>query len=437
MDAQNTQTALAPREETASPLIEQLSRGVVRTPAEFAERLRQAADVAFILSPTTAVSMIAPGYEIVPVVVAIDPSVDAESGRGNEVYHQRSIHKGHYKDAGRGQKKSYEPVEVSLNKYGLLRILSAYGVNVHPTQWIKDGSAPDKYLWIAMVSGDIREFDGGLRQVPPGTGSLDAQDGAADIGEWTPTEWAKRVEVADAQKKKTPADDQWKCKPEPIGGWTYERVIQVRRYGRQLAETKALNRLARNLGIRQSYTIADLKRKPFIIMRPVFMPDMTDPEIRKMVTAANLGARAALYPGAGVVAAQSEPIGAISYAAGEMGGTLDGTLEPEEPERMTTATPPSDAEEVSFDEARKVEQTPIESYVVTKVLQRGKEADARWFAQTREEVTLYTPEIALARVLSTAAKDGQPRTIPTERVVVDGQPYRQVIEITLAHGLKL
>lgn len=411
----------------------------IKTPAEFAERLRLAAEHAFILSPTTAVSMIAPGYEIVPVVVAIDTSVDAESGRGAEVYHQRAIHKGIY--SGSGKDRRYTPTEVSLNKYGLLRILSAYGVNVEPTQWVKDGSGADRYLWICSVSGTIREFDGALRRLPSGTGSLDAQDGAADIGEWEPVEWARRVAIAEKQKEKTPKEDQWKCKPEPINGWTYERVLGVRRFGRQLSETKALNRLARNLGIRQSYTIEELKRKPFVIMRPVFMPDMTDPAIRQMITAQNLNASAALYPSSPTTmrmldVPQEEQVGPISHAAGEITETLTGTVEPEPVERMVTDAVPADAEEVTFTDAQPTvdsDKDQKEQYTITRVMRRGTGATAKYFAETVEGIVLFAPEAEIARACSEAAKDKKPRIIPTERVLVDGHAYRQIVEIVAPH----
>lgn len=423
-------TALAERHPL--PDFTALTGTNIKTPAQLAERIRALQAHAFILSPMSAVAAIAPGYEITPVVVAIDPSVDAESGRGAEVYYQPSIHK---KVKERGQ---WVPLEVSLNKYGLLRILGAVGVNVYPPRWLQDPT--EKYLWICEVSGDVTEFDGRVRRLPAGTGSLDARDGSADIGEWTPPEWAKRVEVANAQRAKTPEAERWKVKPEPMdGGWTKERVMQVRKYGRQLAETKAMNRLARNLGVRQSYTIAELTAKPFVIMRTMFMPDMTNPRVAEMIAAVNLGARHLLYPGA--TAPQEVPElpehAPVSHAHGEpaLDGEVAGVMR-EPAERMQTASAPQGAEEVSFDEPAATAPDDDEVYVITKLLQQKTDGGARYFVETQAGVTLYTPDAALAKALHAAQKDGLARRIETERVVIAGQPYRQVLQLSAA-GPKL
>lgn len=401
----------------------------IETPAQLAERVRELQSRAFILSPMTAVAAIAPGYTIVPVVVAIDPSVDAKSGRGADVYHQRSIHKG----SGRGS--DYEPVEVSLNHYALLRLLSSAGVNVHETRWAQDG-VREPYLWVAETDGDIIDFTGQVLRLPTGIGSLDARDGSADIGEWTPAKWAEAVRVAEAQKARTPPDEQWKVKPE-VNGWTLERVLQVRKFGRQLVKTKSLNGLARKLGVRQTYTIAELQVKPFVILRPMFQPDLSDPVVRQMVTAAHLGARNLLYGGASPAS-----VVPVSHAHGEAWQTLEGAVvvpadlvEPEPVERMRTAGAPEGATELRLEEPPAKAAAPDDTYIVARVLQQQGDGGAvRYFIETREGVTLYTPDLAVAKACLAAVKDGQPRRIQTERVLVGGQPYRQVIELALPDG---
>ena len=414
--------------------VEALTRSNIKTQADLADRMRRLQDHVFLLSPMgQSGSTISAGYEIAPIPILIDPSVDAESGRGAEVYHQASIHK--RRKVADGQ---WEPVECSLNHYGLLKILTNFGVNVRETRWLQDG-VKERHLFVCETDGDIIDFTGQLRMLPTGIGSVDARDGSADIGEWTPEEWARRVEVADLQRKKVPPKEQWKVKPEPINGWTAERVMQVRRFGRQLAKTKSLNGLARKLGVRQSYTIEELRRKPFVILRAVFQPDMTDPEIRRMVTAANLGARDLLYPGASLHAPVLPP---VTHAPGEIGQMLTGEVvaEPEAPERMQTAAAPADAQEVTFDDPPPPPATAPdadETYMVTKVLRKGEGAEARYFVETKQGVTLYTPDAAIAKACAVAAKDGQPRLVPTERVVVGGQPYRQAIEVSAVGGLKL
>ena len=401
-----------------------LTAGNVKTAADLTVRIREMQDHAFVLSPMTEIAAIAPSYEITPVLVVIDPSVDAETGRGADVYHQSSIHK-REKVAGK-----WQPIEVSLNHYGLLRILGAVGVNVYPTRWMADGMT-ERYLWVCETDGDLIDFTGQVRRLPTGIGSLDARDGAPDIGEWTPVEWAKRVDVANKQRAMTPKEDQWKIRPEPINGWTAERVIQVRKYGRQLAKTKSLNGLARKLGVRQTYTIAELTRKPFVIMRPMFMPDLSNPRIAEMITAANLGARNLLYPGS--AALQEAPIAGdaapVSHGHGDPHETIAGeVISPEAPERMQTDAAPEDTEEVVFDAPKQVPAAD-DVYHVSVVKCRGKGADAQYFVETTEGVAFYTTDADLMKSCHAASKDRLPREIASERVMVAGKAYRQILEL--------
>lgn len=415
-------------EKSSSALVERktdalsLAGEAISTPTQLAERIRALQGQAHILSPMAAVAAIAPGYVVNPVVVVIDASVDAKSGRGREIYFQSAIHKSRRNDSS----GEWEPTEASLNKLGLLKLLTAAGVNMYPTERIDDGREP--HLWIMRSQGDIIDFDGRIRRLPAGTASVDLRDGSADIGEWTPERWRESVALCEQRKEKTrDASDRAKCQPEPINGWTHKRVLEARKFGYRLAEAKSLNALARNLGVRQVYTIAELA-KPFVILRPTFQPDMSDPEVRRMVTAANLGARDFLYPGAGPAQVPLSEATAVTHGHGDPAATVAGEVtESEEPERMTTAAAPADAEEARFDEPMPPgfsEQT----YHVTKVRRRGRGATAEYFVDTREQITLYTTDEAMARFCAAAAKDGEPRAIETERVLVDKQPYRQIIE---------
>lgn len=414
---------------------ELMAAGNVRTAAELRERVAALQQAAFVLTPSY-IAQFAPGYEGTPQVVVIDPSVDAESGAGGDVYFQRSIHK-----SRKNAQDQWEPTEVSLNKASLLKILEAVGVNVEDPVWIQDGTK-EPYLWMVEVGGTVLDFTGARRKLPSGIGSLDARDGSADIGEWTREEWAKRVAIADKQREKTAEKDRWKVKPEPINGWTLERVLGVRTKGRQLAQAKATNSLARNLGVRQKYSVEDLKKKPFIAVRTVFVPDMTNPDIAKLVTAHHLGALATLYP----QQSSAPALPATSHAFGEAGQTLHGEVveqtaaaEPEPEERMQTAAPPEGVEEVA--EPPKQETAPVHAeptYLILKVLRSGKPGtpDAKYFVETREGVTLYTADEQLLPALQAAAKDNTPRVIHTERVMVADKPYREIVEMTAPAGLK-
>lgn len=424
----------AGRQELATAI-----NGNIKSPQEWLARRAVMRQHAFLLSPSDNFAAIAPGYEISPQLVDIDPSVDAESGRGADVYFQRAIHKSKKVDRPGGG-FDWVPTEVSINAQGLLRILAAAGVNVHDSVWTHDG-AKERYLWVCETAGDIIEFTGQVRKLAAGIGSLDARDGSADIGEWTPEEWARRVAICREQQAKVKTDREKRAiKPEAINGWTGERVMQVRKYGRQLAKTKSLSGLCRRLGVKQSYPIEELKRKPFVVMRAVFMPDMNNPEIAKMVTAANLGARFSIYPGAALPPGNDAP---VTHAPGEEGHTLpgevvDATAEPEAEERMQTAAPPDGVEEVveqaKPEPAQQAQAEP--TYLILKVLRSGKAGtpEVKYFIETKEGITLYTTDESLLPALQAAAKDNTPRSIHTERVVVAEKPYRQIVEITAVDG---
>ena len=419
-------TALVERHPSSLQGVQELAGVQIKTAADLAERIRQIQGQAFILSPMAAVAAIAPGYVVNPVVVVIDPSVDAESGAGAEVYHQSAIHKRAKRD---GQ---WVPLEASLNKIGLLKILTAAGVNVYPTQRLDDGTR--QHYWMMEAHGDVTDFDGRIRRLPPGPVEIDLRDGSPQIGGWTPEAWVEQEREADVRRAKLPKDEQWKVKAEAINGWTFERVLQARKFGLRLAAAKALNALARNLGVRQKYTLDELRAKPFVIFRASFVPDLTDPEVRRMVTAASLGARALMYPGSRPqeIAADAET---VTHGHGDPAGTFAALAEPE-PEKvdeMATSAPPEDAREVDLD-AKLETTTPV--FHVTKMRQKGEGAGAQYFAETAEGPTLFTADLGVARALNAARGKPSGLAIETEKVSVGGQAYRQVVSIE-AGGMKL
>ena len=125
--------------------------GNIKNLQEMRERIAEVERYAFILTPMSSAASLAPGYELNPTVIWIDPSVDAKSGRGANVYHQPSIHKAH-KQGG-----DWVPDEVSINHDGLMRILNSFCVNVHPTRWLHDGVAVP-HLFVCESDGDLIDF---------------------------------------------------------------------------------------------------------------------------------------------------------------------------------------------------------------------------------------------------------------------------------------
>ena len=72
-------------------------------------------------------------------------------------------------------------------------------------------------------------------------------------------------------------------------------MIFKRKHKIKLAETGAANRVIRAiLGLKSAYTKAELS-KPFTLIRIVFKPDYNDPEVKRQVTAAAIGAMTGVY----------------------------------------------------------------------------------------------------------------------------------------------
>lgn len=409
--------ALAKRED-----IEALTREVIKTPHQLAERVRQMQEVAHILSPAVAVSSIAPGWKIDTGVVVIDPRFDAKTGAGDDVYYQASIHK-----STKGDGETYVPVEVSLNAKGLARILATAGIEI--TDSARTDNGREQYYWSWSVRGVITDFNGTKRRLPPGDAEIDYRDGSAGIGEWTPAKWAERVAAAEQRKASLRDSDKWKAKPEAINGWTADRVMNARRFGLRIVQTEALNRLIRGIGIKQKYTIAELA-KPFVLFRCSPDPDMSDPETRRIVTAAQYGAAHLLYPASAPPAATAVPSEQNNYidihasspdedaAAGVVAST--GTRGP-----ALASTAPAGAQALED-----LEDPPVgATYHIEQASQLVVDGVSWYFFSTKQGATLATADRSAARELLERKKSGQPLTaVVSEQVTLNGQTYLHPIE---------
>jgi hypothetical protein len=81
-----------------------------------------------------------------------------------------------------------------------------------------------------------------------------------------------------------------------LKGWTPKQVEEGRKYGLRACETRAINAAIRECGagVKQAYTKDELSR-PFVAVRVALQPDMSDPDIKRMVTEHFVGASRALY----------------------------------------------------------------------------------------------------------------------------------------------
>lgn len=384
----------------------------IRTTQDLVARARELAAVAHVLSPYASTSSIPPDIAIDPVVVIIDPRVDPDSGRGQDCYYSPTIHKKR-KDRGPGG-DVWTPLEVSLNKVGLLKMIRAAGVNITASRRTDDGRDPHYVAW--TTTGQIREIDGSWRDIPPGDAEMDLRDGSAAIGEWTPELWKIREEDAKAERarRRLPEADAWKVKPEPVNGFTADRVMQQRRKIVALAQTFSLERLARNLGVQQVYSIEELA-KPFVFMRATYAPDMNDPEVRRLVTLSRLGALATLYP-------QTAPAAGALAAGPSPAPPVEG-LE-EEPR---TAEPPKEAELMTdWPEPGKKPSAPAFEPVHIKEVRRH---GSRYFAAATNGHTYTTEDEGMARILFNASRSKVGLDLDDELVEIDGNPYRQVTSV--------
>lgn len=211
---------------------------VITSPAEFKEALALFTErQAHILTPMVDVGQLPPHYKLIPAVTLVNPN--PASG---DVYVDRLF---------------CSDGEVALAKPALRRILSAGGFSIHTER--VDPRTIDNY-WEFRCTLSYRGLDGQPRTLDA-TADYDLRDGSARIGKMK----------ASAARAKPPrsADSQ---------------IEGARQYGLRGCEARAVNAAARELGLRQKYAAKDLAR-PFVQFVPVHNPDMTNPDVVRMVTA--------------------------------------------------------------------------------------------------------------------------------------------------------
>ncbi len=197
--------------------------GTFSDPAQITTKMQQAMQMAHLITPQTVVGALPPGFGIALSVVWVD--VD------NETYGIPS------KDADKR----------GLDKIALAKIAAAAGVDWDPelSRRMDNHSHPHYCHWKAVAY--VKNFDGSVR-TEPGNVEIDLRDGSE--------------EAAKASEKELP--------------------IQ-RKFIMRNAESKAMNRAIRRLGVQTSYTREQLRSKPFVVCRLMYTGQSDDPEIRKML----------------------------------------------------------------------------------------------------------------------------------------------------------
>jgi hypothetical protein len=212
---------------------------VITTPEEYRGALLRWQEHQFnILTPFTNISGLAAQHGIITSLIQINPDK-----AGGEVYDGLPFLKGG---------------EVSLAKVGLRKLAECAGISTR-TERTDDRRIP--FYWEFKAIASYRGIDGAI-VTREATKEWDLRDGSAQMKGWTPNQ-----------------------------------VEEGRKHGLRNCEARAINAAIRECGcgVKQKYTRAELA-KPFVVCRVMFQPDMSDPEIKKLVTQAALGGTTALYP---------------------------------------------------------------------------------------------------------------------------------------------
>ncbi len=232
-----------------------------------------------VLAPPTRIQSLPPDHQLSICVVAFD--VDGGwNGKSNDSFYQV--------DGGK----------VALHKASLNKLAAAAGLSDVPEHCKVEQVEPS--FWRASHCVEGKLYDGTvIRRV--GTVEVDLRDGSA--------------EAAKAGR-----------------GLRNARV-----FGARNAETKAALRAIRSwLSLQGSYT-RDQARQPFVFPRLRWVPDLSDPIIKRMVAAKELGIVDALYGSLGDVTPTL--IADAPAATGDPDWAGDAKPDPE-PEQRQTGAPP-------------------------------------------------------------------------------------------------
>lgn len=147
--------------------------------------------------------------------------------------------------------------EVAPSKTGLELLAQCAGIVLDES--VRTDSHSVEHVWSYRVKGHWIGFDG-TRIDRIANKTLDLRDGQPDIK-----------------------------------GFTQNQVVQTRRHGEAICETKAINRLYRMYGIKQKFDKRELDRE-FIVLKLKWNADMTNPIVAALVTQQRLGVTNFQFP---------------------------------------------------------------------------------------------------------------------------------------------
>lgn len=228
-----------PAQSTGSQLAERKAdelAGSYTKPEQVTAMLRDAQKIAHLVTPQTSCGALPEGCCIASSVVLVDVE--------NDTYSVGST--------------------LALDKTALDKISAAAGLDWDPERSCRlDNGRNPHYVHYRAVCY-VRNFDGTTRTLT-GNVEIDLREGAGGVAEMKPGELAI-----------------------------------ARKFILRLAESKAMNRAIRRLGIASSYKRAELE-KPFVVAKIMFTGQTEDPKLRALfagkIADSFTGGRAALYAG--------------------------------------------------------------------------------------------------------------------------------------------
>ncbi len=282
----------------------------LREQTSITEVLQRAAAQGHLVSPATSCGQLAEGMAVVFSTVLVDVERDtyAIGSDGGD-------------DGAKGAKRG-------LSKSALDKIAMAAGVSWDPTlsHRLDDGRDPHFCAYVAV--GTYHSLDGSPVTIQ-GTKQVDLRPGSPTVEALVERYRAKLAQWERGGKRGYQPKD-------PTG-----QIREQRLHILSLAESKARNRAIRGLGIRTSYSVADLA-KPFVIAKSMWTGQTEDPELRREFALLNAKMRLA-----GMRALYGEPRPQVALLprapAPPIGTTLDAIddepdPEPEEPVEEPAAT---------------------------------------------------------------------------------------------------
>ena len=273
-----------------------LPTGPLSKVEEFNAAVARAEGQANLLLPIQRLDHIPPMMSISMRVVQIDPRPQ-----------QKEVYRG---------KAFCGPNEVALTKVGISKLWTNAGGQIVQSYRTDDRSDPLYCSWCAV--GEITLLDGHrVQQIA--NKEIDLRDGSSEAKTMTP-----------------------------------RQLAEARRHISTVCESKALNRMVRGiLSLKQKYNVSEIQR-PFVVPALVLTPDMSDPEIRRMVTAKALGVTEALY---GPVSAHPLPTADLPPAAKPTPALLP-------PESESVAADPWEGEAVAAETVPPSLELPVpEEYI--------------------------------------------------------------------------